>query len=145
MVAAAADVSNVAITLTASNANTPSYFDLDGNRPQSLGGGTFPIPDPNPTDQGSEFTSGLLEDLQEITQRLRGNTAQLLVFAEVAEVAALNGLNSVMEVIIYCAYDSAVAKDVAALNGATAPQRSRQLIRNIGEGQDAQSIPFRCP
>ncbi len=89
------------IIITATDANNPSYGDMDGPD------------DPNPDDTGGEFTSGLIEDLREIL-----NSETLL-----GEVQRCLGQGTPLLVCkLRIAYKSAVAKDEGAKTGMTFPQ-----------------------
>ncbi len=89
------------IIITATDSTKPSYGDWDGPD------------DPNPDDTGSEFTSGLIEDLREIP-----NSETLL--AELQLCLAQGKL------LLFCklriAYRSAVDKDLTAKKGKSVPQ-----------------------
>jgi hypothetical protein len=90
--------SNTRKVITASGKNESSYGDFDDYLPD----GTKPKnPDPNPKDEGGEFTSGFVEDL----------------YIELAKNPDIG-----MVELLDLAYLSACEKDVLALNGVTHPQ-----------------------
>ncbi len=102
------DVSD--LTLTATNGTDPSYGDLDP-------GGVLDIPDSNPNDRGSEFTSGFVEDWQEI----RADADQ----REQAEARASRLMTNIWQETSALSFLSAVEKDASYHKGWSFPQAAR--------------------
>ncbi len=101
------DLDNVAIVLTATDADHSSYGDLDGEG------------DPNPEDEGGEWTSGFLEDLYEYTM----NQADWDYIVWIADVKGV----SEKVALYWYAWESAWDKDYARMQGLTEPQRSSKV------------------
>jgi hypothetical protein len=102
------DVSD--LTLTATNGTDPSYGDLDP-------GGVLDIPDLNPDDRGSEFTSGFVEDWQEI----RADADQRAQ----AEARASRLMTNIWQETSALSFLSAVEKDASYHKGWSFPQATR--------------------
>lgn len=92
------------ITITSTDSDTPSYS-ADPDGPD----------DPNPDDKGSEFTSGLIEDLKEIP----GNQTLLQRLHECVRAG-----KRILVCKLEIAYESALAKDEDAKAGKANPQRT---------------------
>jgi hypothetical protein len=91
---------NVAIALTSTSATQSAYGDIDG-----------PL-DPNPDDEGGEWTSGFLEDLEDYS-----------VDWELYLIEALITGVSPKVMLYYDCFDSAWEKDCARIRGLSNPQR----------------------
>jgi hypothetical protein len=89
------------LTVTSTNSTTSAYSDID------------PSEDPNPDDQGGEFTSGFIADWNEIL----ADPARRKI---VEQNAKLPGRNF-WEALTAASFESAVAKDAAYLTGKTTP------------------------
>ncbi len=91
---------NVAIALTSTSATQSAYGDIDG------------ADDPNPEDEGGEWTSGFLEDLEEYS-------ADWELYLLQAELFGISP-----KVILYSdCFASAWEKDCARIKGLSNPQR----------------------
>jgi len=91
---------NVAIALTSTSATQSAYGDIDG------------ADDPNPEDEGGEWTSGFLEDLEEYS-------ADWELYLLQAELFGISP-----KVILYSdCFTSAWEKDCARIKGLSNPQR----------------------
>jgi hypothetical protein len=90
------------IIIASSLEDEPSYGDIDGAQ------------DPNPADEGGEFSSGLIEDLKAIP-----NDPALL--ARIQDCLKLG--RSVLVCKLGLAFESALAKDAAAKAGKTSPRK----------------------
>ena len=117
MIPALSGVSNVKKVKTACGSRELSYADWD------------PPFDPNPWDEGGEWTSGLREDLEELTDVERFHTV-------VREPAQEQGLAAKF-VLLNEAYRSAVAKDAAAIGGLNTPQNWHE-----GEPLPSEELDF---
>jgi hypothetical protein len=95
------------ITVMATDGQSPSYFDLD------------PPNDPNAEDKGSEFSSGLVEDLNEIL-------ADPAKQAEARQRAERQG-TTYWEEVFALSYVTALEKDAAYKNGKSFPQIVRGM------------------
>ena len=102
----------VDLIITATSTYLPSYADIDPHWFTLWLGWT--AEDPNPDDEGGEFTSGLVEDINLIIQ----DPAQL---QEVLEAADAQGENPWV-VLFKLAFITAKRKDVSFLNGDSDPQ-----------------------
>ena len=100
---------NVALVITASDSNEYSYQDVE----ESFLVGNWK-PDPNSEDEGCEFSSGLIEDIQQILADKK-KTEELKLRAE------KNSTSFDVE-LLKEAFKSAVAKDFCVANGLTHPQ-----------------------
>ena len=135
-------LSNVAIVVTATDANSVAKADQDYTE-EDRGIFVFDVADPNPEDEGSEFMSGFLEDLS----LLMGDADAVMSMSEAAAESSIG----FVPVLYHCAFESAVAKDFDALNGDTKPQRSLDLTvqRIVGVGQEGVpifgAVPYECP
>ncbi len=127
-------LSNVEIVVTPTNATTSSYGDWD------------PDSDPNKGDTGSEFTSGFVEDLN----ILMGSA---IAVAAMQQEAAQNG-TPYAQVLYYCAFQSAVAKDSTAMAAPghvpEVPQIWERMpttndIFDYYTGELLATIPYPCP
>ncbi|MBF8255712.1 MAG: hypothetical protein HW375_619 [Anaerolineales bacterium] len=104
------------VTVMSTSGTDPSYGDID---PLFFEG--WFADDPNPDDEGSEFTSGAVEDWDEIMADPQQRAA-------VEARAAEQGTNF-WEELVAASYVSAVEKDVTALSGWTFPS----LVRGVAE------------
>ncbi|OQX56741.1 MAG: hypothetical protein B5M49_05465 [Thermotoga sp. 4484_232] len=98
------DLENVAIVLTATDADKSSYGDIDDDD------------DPNPEDTGGEWTSGFLEDLIEYTSNYD-------IWSYIISIAYEYQVSEKV-VLYWYAWESAWDLDYARILGLSNPQRS---------------------
>ena len=104
------------VTVLSTGEAQPSYFDIDKARFDG-----WILTDPNPDDEGSEFTSGYREDWDEIMADDQQRAA--------AEALAVQQGTNFWEGLATLSFASAMAKDVTALSGWTFPN----LVRGAPE------------
>ena len=100
------DLENVAIVLTATDADKSSYGDIDDDD------------DPNPEDTGGEWTSGFLEDLIEYTSNYD-------IWSYIISIAYEYQVSEKV-VLYWYAWESAWDLDYARIRGLSNPQRSSE-------------------
>jgi len=104
------------VTVMSTSGTDPSYGDID---PFFFEG--WLADDPNPDDEGSEFTSGFVEDWKEIMADPQQRAA--------IEARAVQQATNFWEELTAASHVSAVEKDVTALSGWTFPS----LVRGVPE------------
>jgi len=110
------------VTVMSTSGTDPSYGDID---PLFFEG--WLADDPNPDDEGSEFTSGFVEDWEEIMADPQQRAA--------IEARAVQQATSFFEELTAASHVSAVEKDVTALSGWTFPS----LVRGAPETRPTPS------
>jgi hypothetical protein len=109
------------LIITATNSDKSSYFDSDPRLFKTWLGES--LKDPNPDDEGSEFTSGLVEDINQIIQ----DPAKLRQIHETAE-----RLEKPFWVVFFeHAFVTALEKDATAKNSHSFPKAVLRSVESI--------------